>query len=164
MEHGTREWHRTLRAKEPFACLIIDVDYFKSINDTFGHAAGDAVLRELATNLQTILRQADVVGRVGGEEFLVLASGADARQALMLAERIRIRIELLQIEAIGRRPLTLSVGVACRNRETTLEELIQHADKALYQAKQNGRNRAVTYQTERVRPTLTVLEGGILRN
>ena len=163
MEHGTREWHRTLRANEPFSCMVLDVDHFKAINDTFGHGAGDSVLCELAFVLQAILRQSDVVGRVGGEEFLVLASGADARHALALAERIRARVELMQVEAIDQRTLTISIGVATRTRESTLEELIQHADKSLYQAKHGGRNRSVIYQPDKTRPTLTVLEGGILR-
>ncbi|HEY0963781.1 MAG TPA: diguanylate cyclase [Pseudomonadales bacterium] len=164
MEHGTREWHRTLRAKEPFSCMVLDVDHFKGINDNFGHAAGDAVLCELAFVLHTILRQSDVVGRVGGEEFVLMAAGADARHALALAERIRTRVELMQVEAIGRHRLTISIGVATRTRESSIEELIQHADKALYQAKQNGRNRAVIHQPEKARPTLTVVEGGILRS
>lgn len=161
MEHGTREWHRTLRAKEPFSCMVLDVDHFKAINDNFGHAAGDAVLCELAFALHTILRQSDVVGRVGGEEFVLMAAGADARHALSLAERIRTRVELMQVEAIGRHRLTISIGVATRTRESSLEELIHHADKALYQAKQGGRNRAIIHQPEKPRPTLTVLEGGI---
>jgi diguanylate cyclase (GGDEF)-like protein len=163
MEHGTREWHRTLRSTEPFSCMVVDVDHFKSINDTFGHAAGDAVLCELAFVLQTILRQSDVVGRVGGEEFVIVAAGADARHTLALAERIRARVELMQVEAIGRHKFTISIGIACRARETTIEELIGHADKALYQAKQTGRNRSIIYQPEKARPTLTVLEGGALR-
>jgi diguanylate cyclase (GGDEF)-like protein len=164
MEHGTREWHRTQRSGEAFSCMVLDVDFFKMINDTFGHGAGDAVLCELAFVLHAILRQSDVVGRVGGEEFVLMAAGADARQALVLAERIRTRVEVMQVEAIGRHPLTISIGVATRTRENSLEELIQNADKSLYQAKQAGRNRSVLYQAERQRPTLTVLEGGILRN
>ncbi len=164
MEHGEREWHRTLRSEETFSCMVLDVDYFKKINDTFGHPAGDIVLRAIADTLRGIARQYDMIGRIGGEEFLLLASGADARHALGLAERIRARVELAQIKAIGNRPLTLSIGIACRTRETTLGELIQHADKALYQAKATGRNRSVIYQPEKVRPQLTVLEGGILRS
>jgi diguanylate cyclase (GGDEF)-like protein len=163
MEHGTREWHRTLRSTDPFSCMVLDVDHFKSINDTFGHAAGDAVLCELAFVLQTILRQSDVVGRVGGEEFVIVAAGADARHTLALAERIRARVEQMQVEAIGRHKFTISIGIACRTREGTIEELIGHADKALYQAKHNGRNRSIIYQPEKARPTLTVLEGGALR-
>ncbi|MEY4642468.1 MAG: hypothetical protein RLZZ227_2462 [Pseudomonadota bacterium] len=164
MECGTREWHRTQRAGEPFSCMVLDIDHFKSINDTFGHAAGDTVLCEFAFVLQTILRQSDAVGRVGGEEFLILAAGADPRHALALSERIRMRVELMQVDVIGKRPLTISIGVASRTREETLEELIQHADKALYQAKQNGRNRSVVYQSDKTRPQLTVLEGGILHS
>jgi diguanylate cyclase (GGDEF)-like protein len=161
MEHGTREWHRTLRAKEAFSCMVLDVDHFKAINDTFGHGAGDAVLCELAFVLHTILRQSDVIGRVGGEEFVLMAAGADARQALALAERIRTRVELMQVEAVARQRLTISIGVATRTRESSLEELIQNADKALYQAKQGGRNRAVIHQPEKPRPNLTVVEGGM---
>ncbi len=164
MDHGEREWHRTLRSGETFSCMVLDVDYFKKINDTFGHPAGDIVLRAIADTLRGIARQYDMIGRIGGEEFLLLASGADARHAFGLAERIRTRVELAQIKAIGNRPLTLSIGIATRTRETTLGELIQHADKALYQAKENGRNRSVIYHLEKVRPTLTVLEGGILRS
>jgi diguanylate cyclase (GGDEF)-like protein len=164
MDHGEREWHRTLRSGETFACMVLDVDHFKKINDTFGHPAGDVVLRAIADTLRSIARQYDMIGRVGGEEFLLLAAGADARHALGLAERIRARVELAQIAAIGNRPLTLSIGIACRTRETSLGELIQHADKALYQAKHNGRNRAIIYQPEKVRPQLTVLEGGIQRS
>lgn len=164
MEHGTREWHRTLRSQEAFSCMVLDVDHFKTINDNFGHGAGDAVLCELAFVLHTILRQSDMIGRMGGEEFVLMAAGADARQALALAERIRTRVELMHIEAIGRHRLTVSIGIATRTRESSLEELIHHADQALYQAKQAGRNRVIIYQPEKARPTLTVVEGGISRS
>jgi diguanylate cyclase (GGDEF)-like protein len=163
MEHGTREWHRTLRTGEAFTCMVLDLDHFKAINDSFGHATGDTVLRVLADILAAISRQSDAIGRVGGEEFLLFAAGADARHALGLAERIRARVEQAEVAELGSRRLTISIGLACRGRQTSLEELIKHADKALYQAKLNGRNRTSLYQPERVRPQLTLLEGGALR-
>jgi diguanylate cyclase (GGDEF)-like protein len=145
LEQGERHWQRTLLDGRPFSCLVFDVDFFKTINDTFGHATGDAVLRTLAAELRATFRQSDTVGRIGGEEFLLLAANADAGHALQLGERIRMRIAQMQVAGIRGRQLTISIGVACRAAESTLEHLIQHADTALYEAKQKGRNRIVVY-------------------
>ena len=126
----------------PLSVLFIDLDWFKPINDTHGHACGDHCLRAVAQALCGQLRPGDVVGRYGGEEFLVLLPGSDAAAARVLAERLRRTIEGLSIEWEGRRiRVTASFGLAgMRERDTGLASLLARADKALYQAKREGRN------------------------
>lgn len=146
--NGTKEWQRTLQASQPFTCLVFDVDHFKSVNDTYGHAMGDEVLRILADVLRSCFRQDDAVGRIGGEEFLLIAATLDAQQAIALAERIRLRVVKLQVPDMAGLALSVSIGIACRDSETTLEQLIRKADLALYHAKQHGRNRTVLFQPD----------------
>lgn len=126
----------------PLSVLFIDLDWFKPINDTHGHACGDHCLRAVAQALCGQLRPGDVVGRYGGEEFLVLLPGSDAAAARVLAERLRRTIEGLGIEWEGRRiRVTASFGLAgMREQDTGLASLLSRADKALYQAKREGRN------------------------
>lgn len=126
----------------PLSVLFIDLDWFKPINDTHGHACGDHCLRVVAQALCGQLRPGDVVGRYGGEEFLVLLPGSDAAAARVLAERLRRTIEGLSIEWEGRRiRVTASFGLAgMREQDTGLASLLARADKALYQAKREGRN------------------------
>ncbi|WP_240096141.1 diguanylate cyclase [Thermomonas flagellata] len=126
----------------PLSVLFIDLDWFKPINDQYGHAAGDLCLREVAQALSAQLRPGDVLGRYGGEEFLVVLPGSDAAAARVLAERLRQTIERRVIEWEGRRiPVTASIGLAgLRDGDPDLRTLLARADKALYQAKREGRN------------------------
>ena len=122
---------------------MIDVDHFKSINDSLGHAGGDAVLREVAERLRHRVRLEDVVGRWGGEEFLVLSAIADADAAAVLAERLRAAIadEPFEIEGAGTIRVTVSIGCAAGAGDA--EALVREADAALYEAKALGRNRFI---------------------
>lgn len=125
----------------------MDIDHFKSINDTHGHLAGDAVLRQLAGLLQAQLRRDALVTRFGGEEFALVVPVADAQAAARVAERVR--------DAVARQPfdigsgslrVTVSVGLAMLTGRETLEATLQRADEALYRAKGAGRNRVETAQ------------------
>lgn len=122
--------------------LMLDVDRFKSVNDTHGHAAGDAVLREVSDRVRDHLRSADVVARYGGEEFLVVMSGADAEDGILVAERLRSAIAATPIAAEGQAlEVTVSIGLASAAAGTLCDDLIAQADAALYRAKDKGRNR-----------------------
>ncbi len=143
---------RTMRGKTSLACLLIDVDYFKRINDSYGHQAGDSVLRQVAAVLRQHLRGQDVLARYGGEEFVALLSAATLERAEVIAERIRMALEqcaFLQDEGKSLR-ITASIGVSVlRPRQHRGEfkrlgmELVERADQALYRAKESGRNRVV---------------------
>ena len=143
LEQLDREVNRARHEKRPFAVAIVDVDRFKSINDTFGHRVGDVVLRFTAAALKSQLRQYDFVGRFGGEEFLVLLPGCDAASARAVGERMREFIAsqqaLVGADAV---PVTVSVGVAVTlNGSATADALVEAADAALYRAKEAGRDR-----------------------
>ncbi len=127
----------------PLACLMLDIDHFKKINDEHGHAAGDAILRQLAEILRHTSRAEDMVFRYGGEEFAAILTNAPLKIALQIAERIRTQVEASSFQWEGRKiPVTLSIGVAVAGgKEADGEALIRAADAALYQAKQSGRNR-----------------------
>lgn len=133
------------RNQMPLSVLMLDVDNFKALNDTFGHAAGDRVLREIALTIQNGLRAQDVAGRMGGEEFLVLLPHSTADEALLIAERLRQLIN--DVDCLQRCNLktTLSVSVGAVQfdpvRHAGGDELIHDADQALYRAKERGRNR-----------------------
>jgi diguanylate cyclase (GGDEF)-like protein len=134
-----------MRAKargHPVSVLFIDLDHFKQINDNFGHAAGDACLAAVIPPIQAELRQSDVIGRYGGEEFVVILTGADAAAAHPIAERICRRVADVHIEGF-RSPirLTCSIGVAASDTLGVWgQHLIAHADTAQYAAKRSGRN------------------------
>lgn len=123
--------------------LFIDLDHFKAINDTFGHLAGDACLKAIIGPIQAELRQTDVIGRYGGEEFVVILSSADAAAAHPVAERIRTSVADIRVEGFGKPiHLTCSIGVAASDKLGVWgEHLIAHADTAAYAAKKSGRNR-----------------------
>ena len=124
------------------AALLVDVDRFKSVNDTYGHAAGDVVLREVAERLRGHLRAADVVARYGGEEFLVVLSASPREDAMMVAERLRSAVAGEPVRAEGEAlRITASIGVASGEAGTPPDDLVAAADAALYRAKNNGRNR-----------------------
>lgn len=150
------EWQRSARFGQSLACLMFDADHFKSINDDYGHAQGDAVLRHIADQLHKVLRSTDMVGRVGGEEFLVVAPQTDRLQAMSLAERIRAAIEAIQVPGMEERRLSVSIGIAGLLDESSVDELIRHADQALYIAKRSGRNRCILYHGRK--PSLPQLQ------
>ncbi|PKM07802.1 MAG: hypothetical protein CVV14_06790 [Gammaproteobacteria bacterium HGW-Gammaproteobacteria-4] len=129
----------------PMSVLMIDADHFKLVNDHHGHEAGDAVLVELVRRLRNALRSDDVIGRVGGEEFLALLPGTDGRSALEIADRLlnAVRVTPIDHEVLSV-SMTLSIGVAAfAGRDANLDALIRRADAALYAAKDAGRDRAV---------------------
>jgi diguanylate cyclase (GGDEF)-like protein len=127
----------------PIALLFIDLDHFKEINDSFGHAAGDACLKKIIGPIQTELRQSDVIGRYGGEEFVVILSSADIAAAHPIAERIRNRVADVRVDGFGPSiNITCSIGVATSDTLGVWgEHLIAQADAAVYAAKRSGRNR-----------------------
>ena len=129
---------------ENLAIIMCDVDFFKKINDNFGHPAGDQVLKELANILQGEMRKDDMLARYGGEEFIMLLHNTDLNAVSKLAERIRQKVEQFDFSFEGTYiPTTLSIGVCCRNGKKiiSLNDAIKEADEALYRAKHNGRNR-----------------------
>lgn len=146
LEYGMQEWQRSDRFNRPICCLLFDIDHFKGINDTFGHAAGDDVLKSFSNSVKSSLRKTDAFGRFGGEEFLLIATETDIKQAEVLAERIRQEIEGIHHEDLNGRNVTVSIGIVQLTDEQSLEDLIAHADLALYQAKDSGRNKAVVFQ------------------
>ncbi len=134
---------RHSRDPKRVAIAIVDIDHFKSFNDTYGHAVGDLVLVEVAQQITTRLRPLDVGARMGGEEFLVVFPDTDASGALAASERLRHNIEELQLSTdIGPLPtITVSIGVAEAGAAENAPSVLQRADAALYRAKANGRNR-----------------------
>jgi diguanylate cyclase (GGDEF)-like protein len=128
----------------PLALLMIDIDYFKRINDRFGHQAGDTVLRCIAQVAQRQSRSADVLARYGGEEFIALLPGTTATEGLAAAENLRARVAACrEFEGVGPLQLTVSIGVAeVMPGDDTLESVIRRADEALYEAKKAGRDRS----------------------
>jgi two-component system cell cycle response regulator len=139
-----REHSRQLREGGSFGIALLDLDHFKYVNDMYGHLCGDAVLKEAARRINASLRPYDMVGRYGGEEFLIVASSADARGILAVAERIRKAIEStpFAIDA-GQIRVTASLGVAASSDPSSFDSqaLLRLADEALYRAKAHGRNR-----------------------
>jgi diguanylate cyclase (GGDEF)-like protein len=139
------EWARHTRAGEELALLMIDIDHFKSINDRFGHPEGDATLKRVAHLLGQNLRINDHLVRYGGEEFSLLLSGRDIKEALIAAERARLAVSLAEWSKM---PITVSIGIStavpASGEDPNL--LIARADHALYEAKRRGRNRAEVFQ------------------
>ena len=127
----------------PLALLTLDLDHFKSVNDTYGHDAGDVVLKQLAVNLQKVTREHDIVARTGGEEFCIVAPFSDSSQIRPFAERVCRMVEQMRVDigVIILRP-TISIGVASTaDGPKTPKELIKISDERLYDAKEQGRNR-----------------------
>jgi diguanylate cyclase (GGDEF)-like protein len=133
------ECRRFRRNGNDVSLVLLDIDHFKSYNDTFGHPKGDEVLREVGRLLRRSLRATDFAARYGGEEFAIILPGTDRTGSLTVAEQLRRSIEGASWED---RPITASIGVATMGGDiTTAEELVDHADRALYRSKQEGRNR-----------------------
>lgn len=125
--------------------LVIDVDHFKSINDSFGHQTGDEALKMIASAVAGCIRDGDLIGRIGGEEFAVFLAGADEAEAAVIAERIRAAVARLSLSTEGgeSRGLTVSIGGAAGQHGSPLAQLMRQADRRLYEAKRHGRNRVV---------------------
>jgi len=137
-----RELLRAQRDRQPVGLIMIDVDHFKHINDSRGHAAGDSVLRIIASGIAAVVRPYDSVGRYGGEEFLIVAPNCGLAETWELAERVRVHVAGCSIMAGGSNvQVSLSLGVATGEAAADLEKLLHAADSALYQAKNAGRNR-----------------------
>ncbi|MCU0492555.1 MAG: diguanylate cyclase [Chloroflexaceae bacterium] len=141
------ELERAERFNHPMGLIVVDLDHFKLCNDTYGHLAGDVVLQAVAGIIRTNLREYDIAGRFGGEEFVVALIETDPEEALRSAERLRQAIEAARIEvrtSVTPIQVTASLGLACfPTNGVTLEDLTHSADEALYQAKAQGRNRVV---------------------
>ncbi len=141
---------RWRRRQEPFALLMADIDHFKRINDTYGHEAGDQVLTSLSDLLLDVARTEDSVGRIGGEEFVILLDHAHRETAVQVAERLRERVAQLSIPWKGGTPLTITLSIGVISSDDLAPAIRQRgvlrcADDALYRAKEGGRNRVVYY-------------------
>ena len=146
MERLEQEWALTRRGERALSCMMLDIDHFKKINDTFGHQLGDEALKQVADALRKTARAQDVVCRYGGEEFLVVCPDTGATAAYQAAERMRVAVESLRMSAPDGQhvPLTLSIGVAEKGEGIAdMSALINRADGSLYAAKTQGRNRTV---------------------
>jgi diguanylate cyclase (GGDEF)-like protein len=140
------------RERRPLGVVIVDLDHFKNINDTYGHVAGDAVLREAARRMQNGIRQYDCVGRYGGEEFLILFPGCTEQECFAQADRLRKQLaqtEMSVNDSALRVTASFGVTAARPGENCTQEALIRRADEALYLAKKSGRNRVEIHRPER---------------
>jgi diguanylate cyclase (GGDEF)-like protein len=151
LDRLAQEMSRSMRESTPFGIVLADIDHFKAINDTWGHAAGDLALREATNRIKRSLRSYDAVGRYGGEEFLVILPGADLEQTQTLADRMREEIRSAPISwRDASIPLSSSFGCtsAVADGLITASDLIRIADEALYAAKRDGRDRVVAASSE----------------
>jgi diguanylate cyclase (GGDEF)-like protein len=136
-----REVELARRRGSSLAVILLDIDHFKQVNDTYGHPTGDACLQAVAHCVQDSIRLSDLLFRCGGEEFLVLLSQTEPEGAAQLAERIRHNVSQMRLPAIGKHRLTVSLGVAELGVHDGVADVYERADRALYQAKHGGRNR-----------------------
>jgi diguanylate cyclase (GGDEF)-like protein len=143
-ERAARDFSLAQRHARPLAVAMLDLDHFKNVNDTHGHATGDAVIRGLVATCKAILRHEDYVGRIGGEEFVCVMPETSASEALACAQRIRMNFERLRLNCrTGQVHATVSIGIAVMGQQETWEALLAEADAAMYRAKNTGRNRCV---------------------
>ncbi len=143
------EIERARETGRELALILIDVDHFKTVNDTCGHQMGDQVLQSMAERCQSVLRSQDIFGRYGGEEFLVVLPEADTPTAMVIAERLRAQVEGLALPVDrGIAPVTISLGISCSGacEDFDLDKMLDWADQALYRAKAEGRNRVCVFQ------------------
>jgi diguanylate cyclase (GGDEF)-like protein len=141
------------RKNTPLCCMMIDVDHFKAVNDTYGHAAGDAVLKQVAMMIKKEIREYDIASRYGGEEFNVIFPNTSTDEALIIADRLREEISKNRVNIEEWAPeqkeitVTISIGISAWNKDKPQPELMyQDADKALYEAKRSGRNKVVVFE------------------
>jgi len=143
MEQMQLFFDESVQVARPFSCMMVDADGFKTINDTYGHEAGDVVLQRLAQELRYSVRSDDIVCRLGGDEFIVICPNTDIDGVLLLGEYIRKQVASLRVPAgHGHWLGSVSIGVACTAQEkvTDVKTLLEAADKAVYEAKRSGRN------------------------
>ncbi len=146
-ETATKEFDRSRRYNRPLCAIMIDLDQFKGVNDTYGHLAGDQVLASLAALCQKDLRNIDILARYGGEEFVIILPETTSTQAWLIAERLRTDCEKTKVDSVhGMVSLTISLGLAELNKSCqTLDELIDRADQAMYESKRTGRNKSTIW-------------------
>jgi len=132
------ELKRAKRNRDNLSLLMIDIDKFKQYNDTYGHQAGDNLLKQLTESARQVIRNYDTIYRYGGEEFAILVPETRTQEAFQIGERLRERAETLGV--------TISMGISDSQDSENITDLVEHADKALYQAKERGRNRVEVYR------------------
>ena len=153
IEHLSKIFYRAKRYNEKLSIAITDIDDFKLVNDTYGHLAGDYVLRTIAKMIKTNLRESDIVARYGGEEFIIIFQNTDIEAAYFVMEKIRKMIETKSFEYEGKNfDVTISIGISdiATSNANSSEELLKYADEALYFAKSTGKNCTKTYPIKRI--------------
>ncbi len=151
MQRLGEEFARAMRSDYPFGVLMMDIDKFKSVNDTYGHLVGDLVLVNLCSVVQNCVREGDIVVRYGGEEFMIIVPGASLKTSVEVAEKIRRTVEENVIHHLDQElKITLSIGVSAYpdNRAPNINQLIEYADNNLYKAKESGRNKVIYTKVE----------------
>ncbi|GAA5213208.1 diguanylate cyclase [Corallincola platygyrae] len=147
VESVKSELSRCRRTGVSMTLLLFDLDFFKNVNDTYGHQAGDEVLQHVASLIKGAIRPYDILGRIGGEEFGVFLSNTNQKEAVMIANRTREAIAATEFEYQGQQiKLSVSVGVSTLGCDAEFEDLYQQADEALYESKHQGRNRVTAYK------------------
>lgn len=141
--------HRLNKVDGFVSFLIVDIDNFKKINDDFGHVLGDKVLQKLGKILRSNVKVTDEVIRYGGEEFLIIAYRCDLKGAKKLGERLRKRVEKIKVKDLPRVRITVSIGISLYDKNKNVLEVIEQADKAMYEAKKLGKNRVCIYSEEK---------------
>lgn len=145
------ELERSRRTGQNCSLILADLDHFKNINDSFGHAVGDAVLRGFVALAKATVRPYDIVARYGGEEFVLLMPGCSLPEVTAVAERLREHLESTRMAGVPH-PVTASFGIACSDSADTPDGLLLYADKAMYEAKHQGRNRVVYLSPPKLSP------------
>lgn len=136
------EKNRSLRGNAVFTIAMLDIDHFKKVNDTYGHQAGDEVLRRVSAAIKSTMRNTDFCGRYGGEEFVLVLIQTDLKEGMICAERMRANIEKCQLPGIGNGlTITASIGLSQYQMREEIDTMVARADRALYRAKEGGRNR-----------------------
>ncbi len=157
LELAERELHRSQRYSSPLSLIMLDVDHFKRVNDSYGHAMGDRVLEGLAEVCTDVLRDSDLLGRIGGEEFAACLVECKLERAKLVGERLRKSVAAMKVKDQGASAsVTISLGAAQAQEGEGLADLMRRADRAMYEAKQAGRNRLALALDE---PSLPLLEG-----
>jgi len=145
MQHDMeRHMLQARRYEQSMSLFFIDVDHFKRVNDMYGHAAGDDVLKKLSRCFKDSLRGSDMIARYGGDEFIVFLPGTDHLAAMSVAEKLRIEVTDLNFDVPGECRITISIGLTEMGQDEDFKRMIERADKALYQAKSAGRNRVAS--------------------
>jgi diguanylate cyclase (GGDEF)-like protein len=158
-KQGQLEWERSQRLKHPLAVLFIDIDHFKQFNDAYSYTVGDQVLRLLAGCLRSHVREIDLVGRYGGEEFVLLLPETNLYSGNKVADRVRRSVETLQVST-GHEEVNITVSIGICQKMigmATLENFIDHAGQALHEAKDRGRNRISIYSGQNSRRVPSVV-------